>query len=120
MQVIADDDLDGIELVDDRFDQTDAVEVDDGFLDEYSAHGICVEDEGVINWGSSVNDIRYKNPYTDTNWTEDESEELWNHEAYDVGRSFKFAGNVISLKERLHSIALAQRDGASTGSMGRR
>lgn len=123
MQVIADDDLDGIELVekafDDHFDQTDAVEVDDGFLDEYSAHGICIEDEGVINWGSSVNDIRYKNPYTDTNWTEDASEGRSDRGPFAVDWSSKVAGKAISLKERLHGIAIARHDDASNGSMGR-
>lgn len=60
-----------------------------------NAHGICVRN------------VVYNNILQDTNWTEDESEELLNQEAFDVGRSSKFAGNVISLKERLYRIALA-------------
>ncbi|MDT6939357.1 hypothetical protein RI570_04260 [Brucella pseudogrignonensis] len=123
MQVIADDDLDGIELLedafDDRFDQTDGVEVDDGFVDEDPAHGICVEDEGVINGGSSVIGIRYKNPYSDTNWTEDASEGHSDRVPFAVDWSSKFAGNVIGLKERLRGIAIARHDDASNGSMGR-
>lgn len=54
-----------------------------------------------------MRNVVYNNILQDTNWTEDESEELLNQEAFDVGRSSKFAGNVISLKERLYRIALA-------------
>lgn len=101
MQAIADDDFDGDELLqealDDRFDQMDAVEVDDGFPGEYSAHGIYVEDEGVIDWGRSVSCIRYKNPYTDTNWTGPIAQMQ--------------SGGVVSLAERLRSIGVLSRAG---------
>ncbi|MNO05471.1 hypothetical protein D3C81_2268700 [compost metagenome] len=62
----------------------------------------------------------YNNMLQDTNWTKSESKEFWNQEAFAFNWSSKFAGNVISLKERLHGIAIARRDDASNGSMGRR
>lgn len=73
-----------------------------------NAHGICVRS------------VVYNNMLQDTNWTKSESKEFWNQEAFAFNWSSKFAGNVISLKERLHGIAIARRDDASNGSMGRR
>lgn len=104
MQATDEQDFDGIELLekafDDRFDLSDAVEVDDCFLDEHSAHGIFVEGKGGIDGGSSVNAIRYKNPYTDTNW---------------IGFPTQAqGGGVVSLAERLRSIGFLGRANLSS------
>ncbi|MDK4711587.1 hypothetical protein [Rhizobium sp. CNPSo 4039] len=105
-------DLDGANLLeeafDDRFDQSD--DIAGCFLDEYSAHGICVEDEGVVEWGSSVNGVRYKNPYVDTNWTDagiDMPPSISKTE--DVSKTSRYPGNVISLKERVRNIRTSIR-----------
>jgi hypothetical protein len=110
------DDLDGSNLfeeaLDDRFDQSN--DIAEYFPDEYLAHGICVEDGGVVEWGSSVNSIRYKNPYIDTNWTDAGiymQPSISETEA--VSKTSGYAGNVVSLRERLRSIRNSVRaDGA--------
>jgi hypothetical protein len=86
----SDDDFDGSVSLegafDDRFDHLDCAESPECSLDEDSARGISVEDEGVIGWGSSVSAIRYKNPYTDTNW---------------IGLPHAQGREVVSLAERI-------------------
>lgn len=85
---------------------------------------VCEEQYAVVvhsdNAHGVLGSVVYNNILQDTNWTEDESEQPWKQEAFDIGWSSKFAGNVISLKERMHGIALAERDGTSASSMARR
>ncbi|TAW11122.1 hypothetical protein [Rhizobium ruizarguesonis] len=109
-------DLDGSnvseEVFENRFDQSD--DIAGCFPNDYTAHGLCVEDEGVVEWGSSVNSIRYKNPYIDTNWTDAgiyRQPSISEMEA--VGKTSRYAGNVISLREHLRNIRNSVRaDGA--------
>lgn len=116
MQGIARDDLDGADMLDkaldDRTDQSNCFEFDDDFSDEYSAHGTYIEDERVIDEESSDIGVRYKNPCTDTNWTlpKRPSSSIFgadfppNDAAAFVATS-RYSGNVVSLFERLRSIA---------------
>lgn len=127
MQSISPDDFIGADMLvkafDDRSDQLDDIELDDDFSDEYSAHRNFIEDEGVIDEESSDNGVRYKNPCTDTNWTLPKrassstfgTDFPLNDAAAFVATS-RYAGNVVSLSERLRSIAERNRaKGAQRG-----
>lgn len=83
-------------------------------LKEYSFHGSCVEDEGVIDWFDRAVAVGYKNPLQDTNWTDDltskrslpsqERSGVFPSKADIVAKTSRYAGNVISLAERLRNI----------------
>lgn len=116
MQSISYNDFVGEDMLDkacnDRSDHSDHVEFDDDLSDEYSAHGTFIEDEGVVDEESSDICVRYKNPCTDTNWTLQKrpspsilGTDFPPNDAAAVVATSRYAGNVISLSERLRSIA---------------
>lgn len=116
MQSISYDDFVGADMLDKAFDnrsdQSDYVEFDDDLSDEYSAHGTFIEEKVVVDEESSDNGVGYKNPYTDTNWMLPKrpsssifgTDFLLNDAAAFVATS-RYSGNVVSLFERLRSIA---------------
>lgn len=63
--------------------------------------------------------VVYNNTIQDTNWTDGEFEQRLNHERFDVDWSSKFAGNVITLKQRVQGIVLARTNATASSSNAR-